>query len=110
MIATLTASGPGRGSWPAGRTVLGRGGLGATIRRELERCTVFVAIGTSGVVHPAASFAGLARERGARTYYIGPDAPANTPLFDQVFPVKATELAGCFAVEVQAIRMDERGR
>ena len=80
------------------------------IHRELERCSVFVAIGTSGVVHPAASFAGVAREHGARTHYIGPDAPANTPLFDQVFPVKATELAGCFDVKSQAIRMDERGR
>lgn len=65
------------------------------IHRELERCSVFIAIGTSGVVHPAASFAGIARSRGARAYYIGPDAPANTLAFNAVFPRKASELAGC---------------
>ena len=69
------------------------------IQRELERCTVFIAIGTSGVVHPAASFAGLARARGARTCYIGPDAPANTALFDAVFAAKATEMGKLFLVE-----------
>ena len=62
------------------------------IQRELECCTVFVAIGTSGVVHPAASFAGLAHARGARTCYVGPDAPANTPVFDFVFAAKATDV------------------
>jgi NAD-dependent deacetylase len=61
------------------------------IRAELQRCTVFLAIGTSGVVQPAAGFAGLARSNRARTYYIGPDAPANSPLFDAVLPINASE-------------------
>lgn len=61
------------------------------IYAELERCTVFLAVGTSGVVQPAAGFAGLARRRGARTYYLGPDAPANHPLFDAALPVKASQ-------------------
>ena len=62
------------------------------IQRELERCTVFVAIGTSGVVHPAASFAGLAHARGARTCYIGPDAPANSLVFDTLVAANASDL------------------
>jgi NAD-dependent deacetylase len=61
------------------------------VHAELQRCTVFLAMGTSGVVQPAASFAGLARRHGARTCYIGPDAPANSPLFDAVLPINASE-------------------
>jgi NAD-dependent deacetylase len=63
------------------------------IQAELGRCTVLVAVGTSGVVHPAASFAGFARRRGARTYYVGPDVPANTALFDDVLAASAGEFA-----------------
>jgi NAD-dependent deacetylase len=62
------------------------------IFRMLEQATVFVTIGSSGVVEPAASFAGIARHRGARTYYLGPEAPANVHAFDQHFEGTATEL------------------
>ena len=60
--------------------------------RLLEQATVFVTIGSSGVVEPAASFAGMARHRGARTYYLGPEEPANVHAFDQHFEGTATEL------------------
>ena len=63
------------------------------IFRALERATVFVTIGSSGVVEPAASFAGIARHRGARTYYLGPEEPANAAAFDRCFEGTATELA-----------------
>jgi NAD-dependent deacetylase len=62
------------------------------IFRMLEQATVFVTIGSSGVVEPAASFAGIARHRGARTYYLGPEEPANVHAFDQHFEGTATEL------------------
>lgn len=62
------------------------------IHAELERCTLFVAIGTSGVVQPAASFAGIARRHGARSVYFGPDAPANSTLFDAVIAAPAGEM------------------
>jgi NAD-dependent deacetylase len=62
------------------------------IFRALERATAFVAIGSSGVVEPAASFAGMARHRGAPTYYIGPEEPANAGAFDRWFAGTATEL------------------
>ena len=54
----------------------------------LERCTIFVAIGTSGVVEPAASFVAQVRGR-ARTYYVGPELPANATAFSECFPEKA---------------------
>ncbi len=50
----------------------------------LRECTVFVAVGTSGVVEPAASFAAHARGR-ARTYYVGPEEPANRSAFGELF-------------------------
>jgi NAD-dependent protein deacetylase/lipoamidase len=52
---------------------------------ELERATVFMAVGTSGVVYPAAAFAQAAKSRGARSYYVGPEEPANSAHFDEGF-------------------------
>jgi NAD-dependent deacetylase len=61
------------------------------IYRALNDCTVFVAIGTSGVVEPAASFVSHARTR-ARVYYVGPEAPANSSAFTESFLGKSGEL------------------
>jgi NAD-dependent protein deacetylase/lipoamidase len=63
------------------------------IYRELEQCTLFVAIGTSGVVEPAASFVAHARASGkVRTVYVGPEEPSNLRAFDECFTGKAGEL------------------
>jgi len=65
----------------------------------LEQCTVFVAVGTSGIVQPAARFVAACRD-GARTFYLGPEPPANEAAFDEYFPGKAAEgLPGLFAVK-----------
>jgi NAD-dependent deacetylase len=61
------------------------------IFRALSECTIFIAIGTSGVVEPAASFAAHARIR-ARTYYVGPEPPANNSAFSQCFLEKSGEI------------------
>lgn len=52
----------------------------------LERCTIFMAVGTSGLVEPAASFVRYARARRdvVRTCYVGPEEPANRAFFDEV--------------------------
>ena len=64
------------------------------IYRALEQATLFVAIGTSGVVQPAASFVAQARRTGKplRTVYVGPEEPANRALFEQCFLGKSGEL------------------
>lgn len=51
---------------------------------ELARCSLFLAVGTSGVVEPAASFVRFARSRvrGVRALYVGPEEPANAGFFD----------------------------
>jgi NAD-dependent deacetylase len=68
------------------------------IFEELQRCSVMLVVGTSGVVQPAASFVAWANERhssnGAtvRTYYVGPEHPANATAFTRVFEGRAGEL------------------
>lgn len=68
---------------------------------ELERGTVFLAVGTSGVVEPAASFVRVIRARpGTRAYYVGPEEPYNSAAFDRCFLGKAGELLpGLFAMQ-----------
>jgi NAD-dependent deacetylase len=76
------------------------------ISEELQRCTVMLVVGTSGVVQPAASFVHWANERyldgglPVRTYYVGPEHPANATAFTQVFQGSAGEvLPRLFSVE-----------
>jgi NAD-dependent protein deacetylase/lipoamidase len=61
------------------------------IYRELERCTLFMAVGTSGAVEPAASFAAHVRAY-ARTVYMGPEEPANSLAFTECHLGKAGDL------------------
>ena len=57
----------------------------------LDRSTVFAAIGTSGLVEPAASF--VARVCGrAKTYSVGLEEPANRAAFTESFLGKAGEI------------------
>ena len=54
----------------------------AEIDRAIAGCDLFVSIGTSGAVYPAAGFVSQARAAGARTLEINLDPSAGTPLFD----------------------------
>jgi NAD-dependent deacetylase len=69
------------------------------IEREIARATVMVVVGTSGSVYPAANFVHWARQAGARTIYIGPEAPLNAAAFTQVVEGNAgTVLPGLFSL------------
>jgi NAD-dependent deacetylase len=75
------------------------------IFEELHCCTVMLVVGTSGMVQPAASFVHMANERygrgerAVRTYYVGPEHPANAAAFTHTFEGKAGEvLPRLFAV------------
>jgi NAD-dependent deacetylase len=57
----------------------------------LEECTLLVAVGTSGVVEPAASFVRHVA-RGTRTIYVGPEEPANASSFAECHLGKAGEV------------------
>jgi NAD-dependent deacetylase len=64
-------------------------------RREtitaLKECSIFLTVGSSGVVYPAASFALTARQNGAKTYYVGLESPANASAFDEILLGPASE-------------------
>ena len=60
------------------------------IYQELGRATQLLVVGTSGAVYPAAGFAHVARERGIRTVYVGPEEPLNASAFDEVLTGSAT--------------------
>ncbi|HEU5352207.1 MAG TPA: NAD-dependent deacylase [Terracidiphilus sp.] len=69
------------------------------IVEEIGRATLMVVVGTSGTVYPAAGFVSRARQKGARTVYVGPEAPLNAHAFTQVVLGKAGEvLPGLFEV------------
>jgi NAD-dependent deacetylase len=59
------------------------------IARELDECDVFVTVGSSGAVYPAAGFVSEVRARARRggrrvtTVYVGPEAPDNATMFDE---------------------------
>ena len=61
-----------------------------SIAAALDSCTLFIAIGTSGLVEPAASFAAQVSAR-ARTVYVGPEAPVNLHSFSECHLAKAGE-------------------
>jgi len=63
----------------------------ALIERALERCDLFVSIGTSGAVYPAAGFVQQARMAGARTVEINLAPTAGARLFDEGVYGPATE-------------------
>jgi NAD-dependent deacetylase len=70
------------------------------IQAEIQKATLMVVVGTSGSVYPAANFVHWAQAAGARTVYVGPEAPLNAFAFTHVVEGKAGEvLPGLFLME-----------
>lgn len=64
------------------------------IQKEIDRCSILLVVGTSGAVHPAASFVHWAKARRgapARTYYVGPEEPLNASAFSRIVLGRAGE-------------------
>lgn len=66
------------------------------IERALETCDLFVSIGTSGAVYPAAGFVQLARHAGARTVEINLEPTQGARLFDEGVYGPATQAVPAF--------------
>lgn len=62
------------------------------IDRAVKGATHFAAIGTSGVVYPAAGLLSLARFAGAETHVVSLDAPENLHAADRFHPGRAAEV------------------
>ncbi len=67
------------------------------IGRALERCQLFISIGTSGNVYPAAGFVEVARRRAhARTVELNLEPSQGASLFDEAVYGPATEVVPAF--------------
>ena len=66
------------------------------IEAALARCDLFVSIGTSGAVYPAAGFVQLARRAGTRTVELNLEPSQIADLFDEVRHGPATEVVPAF--------------
>ncbi|MGE0490892.1 MAG: NAD-dependent deacetylase [Vulcanimicrobiota bacterium] len=63
------------------------------LRVAMEDCQLFIAVGTSGLVMPAAGLVHQARDQGARTILVNLEAhEAQNPDFDEVYLGRAEEL------------------
>jgi NAD-dependent deacetylase len=70
------------GEMPLGMEIIGH---------ALRRCTMFITVGSSGAVYPAAGFVASVAGR-ARTVYVGPERPDNAEAFDECRLGKAGEV------------------
>lgn len=73
------------------------------IYEALAAADLFVAIGTSGAVYPAAGFVGAARQAGIATVEINLEPSDNAALFDAARYGKASEAAPAWVAEMIAI-------
>ncbi len=58
----------------------------------LSECDIFIVIGTSGVVYPAAGFVSIAKKFGKKTVCVNKEEPDNIGYFDEFYKGKAGEL------------------
>jgi NAD-dependent protein deacetylase/lipoamidase len=70
------------------------------IEEALQRCDLFVSIGTSGAVYPAAGFVQTARYRGARTLEMNLEPSAGSFLFNESRGGEAGDLVPAWVREV----------
>jgi NAD-dependent deacetylase len=66
----------------------------------LRNCDLFVSIGTSGAVYPAAGFVQTARYRGAKTLEINLEPSLGSYMFEQTRAGKAGELVPQWVDEI----------
>lgn len=62
------------------------------IEQAMQRCRLFLSLGTSGVVYPAAGLLAAARARGVRTVVNSLDPPENLAAQDEFHPGRAVDV------------------
>lgn len=70
------------------------------IYNQLEACDLFVAIGTSGTVYPAAGFSQVAKQAGARCLEINLEETDTSPLFDEARKGPATQAVPAWVADM----------
>ena len=79
------------------------------IEQLLARCRLFVSIGTSGTVYPAAGFVREARTAGAYAVELNLEPSDGASLFDEARQGAATELVPAFVAELLEALPPRRG-
>lgn len=59
---------------------------------HVEQSDLFIVVGSSGHVYPAAGLVNVAQQAGAKTVLVNLEAPLNADAFDEVYLGKAGEL------------------
>jgi len=72
------------------------------IEKRLNACHLFIAVGTSGIVYPAAGFVKIAKACGAQTILFNLEEVANAPFFDEQILGKASETLPKFLKELSS--------
>jgi NAD-dependent deacetylase len=72
------------------------------IMAALERCGLFISIGTSGNVYPAAGFVAEARRAGAQTVELNLEESEGATLFHEARYGPATEMVPAFVADLHA--------
>ena len=62
------------------------------IYAAVEQSDLFIVVGSSGHVYPAAGLVNIAHQAGARTVLVNLEAPVNAYAFDEVYLGKAGEI------------------
>ena len=78
------------------------------IEDALSYCRLFVSIGTSGTVYPAAGFAATARRNGAHTVELNLEQSLNSQSFDESHQGRASEVVLAWVEEL--LQTVDRGR
>lgn len=66
------------------------------ISKTISQCDIFISIGTSGNVYPAAGFVAAAKEFGARTVELNLEPSSGASLFDDAIYGPATEVVPAY--------------
>lgn len=73
-----------------------------TVERALEQADLFLSIGTSGLVYPAAGLVEVAKSAGAHTVELNLESSANASVFDEAIYGPATRVVSQYIEELLA--------
>ena len=72
--------------------------------RAAERCRLFLSVGTSAVVYPAASLPLMAKQRGAYTVEVNTEPTEQSGMFDETVCAKAGDILPSITDFIQTIK------
>ena len=71
-----------------------------TVEEALKNADLFISVGTSGMVYPAAGFVEIARSAGAYTVELNLEKSAGASLFDEAIYGPATKVVKQYVAEL----------